>query len=212
MHNLQLIAIFCGVLSSRFVAHSDQFFALNLEVVFKQLPQADAISDRELRPVYAVTGSLTEPLIFPPITLILKAPNLSKKNSIDPGESSFSTLVVEPGVLLTSCFFKGTDGEADSFEEGFCLRWLHPVGVFDFVSRRRIAKVKAQFQFQSNICGCKNLFSHAHPTTLQRMTVGTFFDQVPVQRRSTCLPIPCPRRIMHALALDFDELSAAFHR
>ena len=132
------------------MAHSDQFFALNLEVLFKQLPQANAISDGGLRPVYAVTGSLTEPLVFPPITLILKAPN-----SVDPYESAFSTLVVEPGVLLTSCFFKGPDGEADSFEEGFCLRWLHPVGAFDFVSRKRIAKVKAQFQFQIKYMGAK---------------------------------------------------------
>ena len=141
MHMLQLIAIFLGVLSSRFVAHSDQLFALNLEVGFKQLPQAYAISDGELRPVYAVTGSLTEPLVFPAITLTLKVPNISNYSA----QSSFSTLFVEPGVLLTSCFFKGPDVEADSFEEGFCLRWLHPVGIHDSASRRRIAKVKAQF-------------------------------------------------------------------
>ena len=206
---LQLIVIFLGVLSSRFVA-ADQLFALNLEFGLKQLPQANAISDGELRHVYAVTGSLTEPLIFPPITLTFKAPNLSNY-SVDPGESSFSTLVVEPGVLLTSCFFKGPDVEADSFEEGFCLRWLHPVGVYDSVSRSRIAKVQAQFQIKS-FWAQKSIFSHTHPKTLQRMIVGTFFDQVPVLRRSTCLPIHCPRRIMHALALDFDELSAAFHR
>lgn len=159
---LELIACFFGVLCCRFVAHSqvDSNLPLHFEFVFNQLPQGYAISDGELRSVYAVTGSLTEPLVFPPIKLTLKVPNNSS-HSVQTGESSFGSadLVIEPGVLLTSCFFKGPDVEVDIFEEGTCLRWLHPVGVYNSVARRRIAKVTVPFQFKH--LGAKNhIFSH----------------------------------------------------
>jgi hypothetical protein len=207
------VLFFLAVLCSRFVANAqlDSISPLLFEVVINAPPQAHAISDGEARHVFAVTGSLTEPLIFPPIGLALQAPNLSR-HSVQMGESSFAnvSIILEPGVLLTSCFFKGLNAASDSFEEGFCLRWLHPVGVYDSHVRRRIAQVKDEFQFNHSVV--EFAFSHAHQTTLQRMIFGTFFDMVPVLKSSKCLPVDCPRRMTHPLELDFDELSAAFHR
>jgi hypothetical protein len=143
---LQLILIFLVVPTSRFVAHSyvESSSPLNFDIAIKQLPQANSIYDGELQPVYAVTGSLTQPFIFPPITLTFKTQELSKFFSIQVGESSYSRgdFLLEPGVLLTSCFSKGLHSEEDSFEEAFCLRWLHPVGAYDSGTRKRISKVE----------------------------------------------------------------------
>ena len=108
-----------------------------------QDPQRYTVSDGRLMSTFAVTGSFIEPLVFPPISLELRhAPNAPKMES---SMHAFCNgdVFVESGVLLTSCFSKELQPDANAFEEEFCLRWLHPVGEFGAEERGSVAKVSS---------------------------------------------------------------------
>ena len=154
-------------------------------IIIMQDPQGYVVSQQQSMSMFVVTGTFIEPLVFPSISLQLRqAPNSSKLISSMHALCNGDAFV-EPGVMLTSCFSKELQPDAVAFEEEICLRWLHPVGEFGAEERSSVAK---------------------------RMVFGTFFDTVPVLKKSKCRPVDCERRVNSSLTLTFDELSAAFHR
>jgi hypothetical protein len=130
-------------------------------IIIMQDPQGYDVSLGRSMSIFVVTGSIIEPLVFPPISLQLRQAQNSSK--MRPSMHAFCNgdVFVEPGVLLTSCFSKEMQPDADAFEEEICLRWLHPVGGFGAEERRSVAKVPSYCLYHQTIFqALKNVAAH----------------------------------------------------